>query len=160
MPFLTLHLLYPLFSSNLLIISPLPLSSSSSSLSSSSSFPAPWWEWICPRRLLASWWRRSWTTLPWLWRNLRGPSWPSLAGKDNKCLGVTVNLSAPIEQYMLVPYLHCLLLIGWLWRKTADILYTTKQKDGALLLVQMQLKQGFKSWWNKSLLPGWSLSAW
>lgn len=44
---------------------------------------APWWEWIFPRRQLASWWRRSWTTLPWLWRNPRGPSWPSSEGKNS-----------------------------------------------------------------------------
>lgn len=43
--------------------------------------PAPWLEWTCPRRLQVSWWRRSWTTLPWLWRNQPGPSWPSSEGK-------------------------------------------------------------------------------
>lgn len=53
-----------------------------SSRSSSSSLPAPWWEWIFLRRLPASWWRRSLTTSPWLWRNLRGPSWPSSEGEN------------------------------------------------------------------------------
>lgn len=47
----------------------------------SSSLLAPWWEWIFLRRLLVSWWRRSSTTSPWLWRSPRGPSWPSLEGE-------------------------------------------------------------------------------
>lgn len=48
--------------------------------------PAPWWEWICLRRRLVSWWRRSLTTLPWLWRNLRGPSWPSSEGENSSTI--------------------------------------------------------------------------
>lgn len=44
---------------------------------------APWWEWICLRKQLVSSWRRSSTTLPWLWRNLRGPSWRSLEGESS-----------------------------------------------------------------------------
>lgn len=55
---------------------------------------APWWVWTSLTGRLVSWWRRSWSTLPWLWRSLRGPSWPSLEGESS------------------LPHLH------WTWSET------------------------------------------